>query len=89
MEYTTKDGNKIKKIGRAKKIYFTENDCYFLWNGTRQRFSEIPKLTYPIMYDYKDGKTGAIGGYITISNCYGVLVEILENSEQVQLWEEI
>lgn len=86
-EYKTTDGNKIRKIGREKKIYFSENP-YFLWNGTRYHFDEIPRLSYPIMYENEAGRLADIGGYITISNCFGVLVELLEG-EAVQLWEEL
>lgn len=85
--YTTTDGNSIRKIGREKKIYFSENP-YFVWNGTRYHFDEIPRLSYPIMYEDEAGKIGNMEGYITISNCFGVLVELLEG-EAVQLWEEI
>ena len=86
--YTTTDGNNIRKIGREKKIYFSENP-YFIWNGTRYHFEEIPRLSYPIMYEDEAGRLAAdICGYITICNTYGVLVELLEG-EAVQLWEEI
>ena len=86
--YATTDGNNIRKIGREKKIYFSENP-YFLWNGTRYHFDEIPRLSYPIMYEDENGKNGVIGGYIGISNLYGVLVELFDGGEAVQLWEEI
>lgn len=85
--YNTTDGHKIKKIGREKKIYFSENP-YFVWNGRRQHLDEIPRLSYPILYEDENGKTGVIGGYITICNVYGVLIELLDG-EAVQIWEEI
>ena len=88
-EYKTTDGNKIRKIGREKKIYFSENP-YFIWNGTRYHFEEIPHVSYPIMYEDENGESGGvIGGYIGITNLYGVLVELIEGGEAVQLWEEI
>jgi len=86
--YTTTDGNKIRKVGRQKKVYFAENP-YFVWNGRRQHFDEIPRLSYPIMYTDDNEKTGVIGGYICLCNWGGVLVELDENSETVQLWEEL
>lgn len=85
--YTTTDGQKIKKVGRKKKIYFTDTDTYFMWNGRRQKLFEIPRLSYPIMYEDQDGKLGSIGGYITISNCFGVYVEVSADCETIQLWE--
>ena len=89
-QYRTKDGYMIRKIGRSKKIYFNGNgEPYFLWNGNRQKFDNIPNLSYPVMYEDENGKLGVIGGYITISNVFGVLVELDDSSESVQLWEEI
>ena len=88
--YNTTDGNKIRKLGRAKKIYFNNaGNPYFLWNGRRESFDNIPRLTYPVMYEDEAGKVGAIGGYICISNFGGVLVEVDEYCESVQLWEEV
>lgn len=85
--YNTTDGHKIKKVGREKKIYFSENP-YFVWNGRRRYFDSISCLTYPIMYEDDNGKTGVIGGYVTICNAYGVLIELLDG-EAVQIWEEV
>ena len=90
--YTTKDGGKIRKVGRMKKIYFGISETaspYFMWGGRRQSLDEIPALHYPVMYEDEAGKVGAIGGYITLCNWGGVLVEIDPNGEAVQLWEEI
>lgn len=88
--YTTTDGNKIKKVGRAKKIFFDNaGNPYFKWNGRKQNFDDIPRLHYPIMYTDDNEKIGVIGGYITLCNVYGVLVEIDDNAEAVQLWEEM
>ena len=86
--YNTTDGNTLRKVGREKKVYFNGFSAYFMWNGRRQKFDEIPRLSYPVMYEDENGKIATIGGYITISNCFGVLVEITEN-ETIQLWEEI
>lgn len=85
--FLTNNNTKIIKVGREKKLYFTENDTYFLWCGHRQKLSEIPRLNYPVMYTDENDKLNYIGGYITISNCLGVLVQITEN-ETVQLWTE-
>lgn len=87
--YLTTDGNKIRKTGREKKVYYNGNgEPYFLWKGRREKFEEIPRLNYPVMYEDERGKLGVIGGYITLCNWGGVLVEILDG-EAVQLWEEL
>lgn len=89
-QYRTKDGYMIRKIGRSKKIYFNgSGEPYFLWNRCRQKFDDIPRLSYPVMYEDERGKLGAIGAYITISNVFGVLVELDDSGEAVQMWEEI
>lgn len=88
--YKTENNTIIKKIGRQKKIFFNNQGApYFMWNNTRQYFDNIPRLSYPTLYTDENGKTGAIGGYIPLGFWGGVLVEILENSETVQLWNEI
>lgn len=88
-EYRTQNGGKIRKIGRAKKIYFTNNGAYFVWNGRRQSLEDIPRLTYPVFFENEDGKTDFCGGYITICNTYGVLVQLDEYCETAQLFEEV
>lgn len=89
-EYKTNDGYIIRAIGRNKKIDFNfSGDPFFRWNGRRVKLDEVMRLSYPVFYEDENGKTGAIGGYIGISNCYGVLVEITNDGEKVQLWDEL
>ena len=89
-EYTTQDGNRIRKNGRAKKIYFNiDGSSYFLWNGRRQRLDDIPRLTYPVFFENEDGKTDFCSGYICLCNWGGVLVQIDDSGEAVQLYDEI
>ena len=85
---TLTEGVVIRKIGRAKKVYFESNYCYFVWGGKRVRLDDVVSLSYPVMYEDENGKLGDIGGFIGVSNCYGVLVEVLDG-EAVQLWEEV
>lgn len=88
--YKTTDGGIITKIGRLKKIFFNnQGSPYFMWNNRKQFFDEIPALTYPVMYEDKNGKIGNIGGYIPLCNWGGVLVEIVNDGEAVQLWNDI
>ena len=86
-KYITTDGETITKQGRAKKIYLDAKGAFFVWNGRRKRMENVPRLSYPIMYEDERGKLGVIGGYITLCNMGGVFVEIDPNGEAVQLWE--
>ena len=89
-EYRTRDGYSVRTIGRDKGIFENKNgEPFFNWNGRRVYLDTVLRLTYPIMYEDQDGKLGAIGGYIGISNCYGILVEVTCDGEAVQLWEEV
>lgn len=88
-KYFTKTGETLAKVGRFKKIYFSANSCFFNWHGIRYHLDEIPSLSYPVFYVDNEGKLGVISGYITISNCFGVYVEIDPNGEAAQLWEVI
>ena len=80
-----------RPIGRYKKVYFNNSfgAPYFKWNGRRKYFDDIPRLTCPIMLEDNDEKTIVLGGYITLSNVCGVLVEIHPDGEMVRLWEEV
>ena len=84
--YVNSNDLKLKKIGRSKKVYFTSDNWYFLWNGKRVKSDEILRLAYPIMFNDKDGKLTVISGYINISNCYSVMVSLDSDSETVQLY---
>lgn len=86
--YKTTNGGTIKKVGREKKIYMSERP-YFMWGEKRQHLDEIPRLSYPIMYEDENGKISPIGGYCCITNCYGVLIELTADGEAVQIWEEL
>lgn len=80
--------NFVKKYQREKKVYFTiSGRPYFKWNNTRIYLDEVMRLTYPVMYEDEQGKLHDIGGYYSISNCYGYLVEVLDG-EAIQLYVE-
>ena len=88
--YKTDNNTIISKIGRQKKIFFNnQGNPYFVWNNTRQYFDNIPRLSYPTLYTDENGKKGHCGGYIPLCNCGGVLVEIIDGGEAVQLWNEL
>lgn len=88
--YKTNNHTMIKRCGREKRINYTRGgDPYFNWRGRRVRFDTVLRSSYPTTYTDDDGKLGVIEGYLGISNCYGVLVEIIDGGEAVQLWEEV
>ena len=86
--YNTNYHNHIRKLGREKKLYCSSKGFYFMWNGRRHYTDNILRLYDPMTYTDDNGKLGVIGGYITISNNYGVVVELTE-WETIQLWEEV
>ena len=81
----------IKTVSRWIKIRFSvkEGNPYFMWGNRRQYLDDVPSVCHPMMYEDKDGSIGVIGGYIVISNCCSVLVEIHPDCEYVRLWEEL
>lgn len=89
-EYTTTDGKRIKKNGRVKGVkWTTAGEPYFVWGSRRYKLGEVLRLSYPILYHDENDKLCDIGGYIGITNCFGVLVEIIADGEAVQLWNEL
>ena len=93
MEFYYEKGNTrtgYKTIGRYKKIYFNgKGEPYFMRGGKREKFDNIPRLTYPVMLEDKEGKLIVITGYIVLSNTCSLLVEIHPDGELVRLWREI
>lgn len=80
----------FKPVGRYKKIYYNgRGEPYFMRGNCREKFDDIPRLSYPVMVDDEQGKTIVIGGYIPISNCLALLVELHPDGEMVRLWKEI
>ena len=89
-EYITETGNKIRKNGRAKRIYETASGRpYFVWNGQRYHLDDIGRLSYPVFFENENGKTDFCSGYICLCNWGGVLVQIDDSGEAVQLYDEI
>lgn len=88
-KYLSTDGKKrLAKYGRLKKIYFTSKGGYIIYLNSRLYLDDIMRLTYPIFYTNDDGKTGTIGGYFATSAFGGYLVEITDDGEYIQLWNE-
>lgn len=88
--YTEKNGNKYSPVGGYKKLYWTDKGCYFLFRGRRVYMEDIPSLSYPVMVEDEEGKLIVIGGYMSICNTFGLLVEVdAVSSEAVRLWTEV
>ena len=80
-----------KTVSRWIKVYYTLKDCkpYFRHNGRRYYLDDFMRLSYPIMWEDKEGKLQHISGYYatTFNNPY--LIEIDDCGEYIRLWEEI
>ena len=89
-KYTSCDGmTRLAKYGRLKKVYFTtKGKPYIMYLGGRLYFDDIMRLNTPILYEDENGRIGIIGGYYPISAFGGHLVEVMEDGEHVQMWNE-
>ena len=86
-----KTGIRFSSIGTQKKVYFNSNgEPFFKWNNRRWYFNDIMTI-YPIFcHKENEGDIDYIlGGYITLSNTYGVLICIDDGGETITLWNEI
>ena len=79
----------LVKIGRRKKVHFTSNSWYFIWNGKRIKGEDILRLTYPIYLEDTDGKLSVITGYIQVSNRMVILIEVNDDMETIQMYRQI
>ena len=81
---------KLKKCGRAKRIFFDKKGrAYYNRGNMRTYLDTVERLPYPYFYEDEHGKDQYISGWEYIG-AYGCLyVEVLEGGEAVQLWEEV
>ena len=87
--YSEKNGSKYSPVGGYKRLYSTDRGFYFLFRGRRVYMDDVPSLTYPVMVEDADGKLLVIGGYMTMCNTFGLLVELHPDCESVRLWTEL
>ena len=81
---------RLKKCGRIKRIFWDHNGrAYYRRGSMRTYLDTVEKLVYPYFYDDDDGKFGYIIGWEYIGAYSPLYVEILDNGENVQLWEEV
>ena len=80
-----------KSASRWIKIEYTIKDSkpYFRHYGKRYYLDNIMRLSYPIMWNDKDGKLNYISGYDSTQWYNPYLVELDEAGEYVRLWEEL
>ena len=94
MKYITcKDSSlypfRLKKFGRVKKIYWNKyGHPYYNRHGLRVFLDTVERLSYPYFYEDEEGKDAFISGWEYIGACGCLYVEIINDGESVQLWEE-
>lgn len=89
MKYRTENKTIIEKLGREKSIFFNATGtAYFVWNGRRVRLDDVMRLSYPLFFEDEDGYKRFCCGYIGVTNCYGVLVELVNDDTSIQLYTE-
>lgn len=81
---------RLKKYGRVKRIFFDQKGRPFYMRGNMRTYLDtVERLSYPYFYEDEKGKDGVISGWEYIGACGALYVEILDNGESVQLWEEV
>ena len=81
---------KLKKCGRVKRIFGDQRGlAYYRRGNMRIYLDTVERLTYPYFYEDEQGKDGYISGWEYIGAYSPLYVEILDDGESVQLWEEV
>lgn len=83
--YVTKH-SKLYDFAEPCEIKNKKELLYFCFKGTIYPMNEILRLSYPIFFENKDGKTSFLSGYYSGYN--GFYVEVDEYAESVRLWRE-
>lgn len=63
--------------------------CCFYHNGKLYAIDQFMSLSYPIMFDDKDGKLTVVGYYDSTNWYNPLLLEIHPDGEYIRLWEEM
>ena len=81
---------RLKKCCRVKKIFWDQRGlAYYRRGNMRTYLDTVERLTYPYFYEDGQGKDGVIFGFEYIGAYNPLYVEILDDGESVQLWEEV
>ena len=81
---------RLKKCGRVKRIFWDQRGlAYYRRGNMRTYLDTVERLSYPYFYEDDFGKDQHISGWEYIGAYSPLYVEILDNGESVQLWEEV
>ena len=81
---------RLKKFGRVKRIFGDQRGlAYYRRGNMRTYLVTVERLPYPYFYEDEQGKDGVISGCEYIGAWSPLYVEILDDGEHVQLWEEV
>ena len=81
---------RLKKCGRVKRIFWDQRGlAYYRRGNMRTYLDTVERLSYPYFYEDENGKDGIISGWEYIGAWSPLYVEILDDGESVQLWEEV
>ena len=81
---------RLKKFGRVKRIFWDQRGrAYYRRGNMRTYIDTVERLPYPYFYEDVQGKDGFISGWEYIGSYSPLYVEILDDGESVQLWEEV
>lgn len=81
---------RLRKVGRAKRIFWDKNGKPYYNRGSMRTYLDtVERLRYPYFYEDEHGKEGYISGWEYIGAYSPLYVEILYDGESVQLWEEV
>lgn len=88
-----KDVTKRSVVWDYADHYFASDEVctvpYFIHKNKQYAIGQFMRLSYPITYEDKDGKTGVIGGYNSTDWYNPLLLEIHPDGEYVRLWKEV
>ena len=81
---------RLKKCGRVKRIFWDHRGlAYYRRGNMRSYLDTVERLSYPYFYEDESGKDCVISGWEYIGAFGCLYVEILDDGESVQLWEEM
>lgn len=81
---------RLKKCGRVKRIFWDQRGlAYYRRGNMRTYLDTVERLSYPYFYEDESGKDQYISGWEDIGAYSPLYVEILDDGESVQLWEEV
>ena len=81
---------RLKKFGRVKRLFWDQRGrVYYRRGNMRTYLDTVERLPHLYFYEDEHGKEGVISGWEYIGAWSPIYVEILDDEESVQLWEEV